>query len=59
VRQFRLGLRSADSLAFQKRLAARLLSPPQRDRCLVAVNETLNRMTPADLSDGFVRALAD
>ena len=57
---FRLGLRSANPLAFQKRLAARrvLLSPPQRDRFLVAINETLNRMTAAELSDGFVRALA-
>jgi hypothetical protein len=35
-----------------------LLPPPQRDRFLVAVNETMNRMTAADRSDEFVRALA-
>ena len=57
---FRLSVKSADPLAYQKRLAARrvLLSAPQRDRFLVAVNETLNRMTAAEASDAFVRALA-
>ena len=57
---FRVSVKSTDALAYQKRLAARrvLVSAPQRDRFLIAVNETLNRMTAAELSDAFVRALA-
>lgn len=57
---FRVSVKSTDPLAYQKRLAARrvLVSAPQRDRFLIAVNETLNRMTAAELSDAFVRALA-
>lgn len=57
---FRVSVKSTDPLAYQKRLAARrvLVSAPQRDRFLIAVNETLNRMTGAELSDAFVRALA-
>ena len=33
------------------------LSAPQGDRFLVGVNETLNRTTPAELTDAFVRGL--
>src|SRR5262245_948575 len=46
---FRLTVKSPDAMAFQKRLESRrvLLSPPQRDRFLIGVNETLNRMTAA------------
>jgi threonine aldolase len=57
---FRLRVKGADPVAFQKRLAARgaMLSPPQRDSFLVGVNETLNRTTAAELTDAFVRALA-
>jgi len=57
---FRLSVKTADPLAYQQRLAARrvLVSAPQRDRFLVAVNETLNRMTAAEASDAFVGALA-
>ena len=58
---FRLQVRTADQAAFQRRLASRgvLLSSPQRDTFLVAVNETLNRMTAAELTSAFVRAMAD
>ena len=47
-------------MAIQKRLAAKgvLLAAPQRDTFLVGVNETLNRMTSAELTDAFVRAVA-
>ena len=57
---FRLTVKSPDTGAFQKRLAARrvLLSPPQRDSFLIGVNETLNRTSAAELSDAFIRALA-
>ncbi len=57
---FRMSVKSTDPLAYQKRLAASRVftSAPQRDRLLIAVNETLNRMTAAELSDAFVRALA-
>jgi threonine aldolase len=57
---FRMRVKSSDPLAYQKRLATRrvLVSAPQRDRFLIAVNETLNRMTAAEVSDAFVRALA-
>ncbi len=56
---FRLRVRSSDPVAFQKRLAMRgvILSAPQRDTFLVGVNETLNRMTAAELTDAFVRAM--
>jgi hypothetical protein len=55
---FRLQVRSTDPVAFQKRLAAKgvMLSAPQRGAFLVGVNETLNRTTPAELVDAFVRA---
>lgn len=33
------------------------LGAPDRDTFLVAVNETLNRMSSAELTDAFVRAL--
>jgi threonine aldolase len=57
---FRLRVKGADPVAFQKRLAARgvMLSSPQRDSFLVGVNETLNRTTAAELTDAFARALA-
>jgi threonine aldolase len=57
---FRLRVKGADPVAFQKRLAARgvMLSSPQRDSFLVGVNETLNRRTAAELTDAFARALA-
>ena len=35
-----------------------MLSAPQGDTFLVGVNETLNRMTAADLTEAFTRALA-
>lgn len=51
---FRLKVRG-DAAAFQKRLAARgvLLTAPQADTFLVAVNETLTRMTVPQLTDAF------
>ena len=57
---FRLRVKGADPVAFQKRLAARgvMLSAPQRDSFLVGVNETLNRTSAAALTDAFARALA-
>jgi threonine aldolase len=57
---FRLRVRAGDAAAVQKRLAAKgvLLGAPDRDTFLVGVNETLNRMSLAELSDAFVRALA-
>ena len=57
---FRLRVHSRDATVVQKQLAITriLVSPPQRDTFLIAVNETLNRMTAAELSDSFVRALA-
>jgi threonine aldolase len=57
---FRLRVKGADPVVFQKRLAARgvMLSAPQRDSFLVGVNETLNRTTAAELTDAFARALA-
>ena len=57
---FRLRVKGADPVAFQKRLAARgvMLSAPQRDSFLVSVNETLNRTSAAELTDAFARALA-
>jgi hypothetical protein len=44
----------------QKRLAAKgvLLGAPDRDTFLVGVNETLNRMSSAELTDAFVRAVS-
>jgi threonine aldolase len=55
---FRLRVRGTDSVAFQKRLAARgvILAAPQGDAFLVGVNETLNRTTAPELTDAFVRA---
>ena len=56
---FRLRVRGADPVTFQKRLAARgvLLPAPQGDAFLVGVNETLNRTTAPELTDAFVHAL--
>jgi threonine aldolase len=55
---FRLRFRGSDPASFRKRLAANrvMLSAPQRDTFVVGVNETLNRMTAAELTDAFVRA---
>jgi threonine aldolase len=57
---FRVRVEGADSVAFQKRLAAKdvMLSAPQRGSFLVGVNETLNRTTAQELTDIFARALA-
>jgi threonine aldolase len=57
---FRLQVRGTDPVAFQQRLArtGMIISSPQHDVFLVGVNETLNRTTPAALTDAFVRALA-
>jgi threonine aldolase len=57
---FRLQVRGTDPVAFQQRLArtGMIMSSPQKDVFLVGVNETLNRTTPAALTDAFVRALA-
>ena len=57
---FRLRVRDADPVVFQKRLAARgvMLSSPQGGSFLVGVNETLNRTTAAALMDAFVNASA-
>jgi hypothetical protein len=56
---FRVRVLSSDAAAFQKRLAGRgvILTAPQGDSFLVAVNETINRMTSAELTDAFVGAL--
>ena len=57
---FRVRVKGADPIVFQKRLAANglMLSAPQRDTFLVGVNETLNRTTAAELTAAFIRALA-
>src|SRR6266542_4141330 len=57
---FRVRVKGADPIAFQKRLAANgvMLSAPQRDTFLVGVNETLNRTTAAELTAAFSQALA-
>ena len=57
---FRLQVRGADPVAFQQRLArtGMIVASPQHGVFLVGVNETLNRSTPAALTDAFVRALA-
>ncbi len=57
---FRLQVKSGDAAALQKRLAAKgvLLGAPDRDTFLVGVNETLNRMTAAQLVDAFAQAVA-
>jgi threonine aldolase len=57
---FRLQVRGTDPVAFQQRLARTgvTISAPQHGVFLVGVNETLNRTTPAALTDTFVRALA-
>jgi threonine aldolase len=57
---FRLRVKGGDAAGLQKRLAARgvLLGNPDRDAFLVGVNETLNRMSAAELTDAFVRAVA-
>jgi threonine aldolase len=58
---FRLQARGVEPAAFQKRLEKNRvhLSAPQGDRFLIGVNETLNRTTPAELTDAFVRGLTD
>jgi threonine aldolase len=57
---FRLRFRGSDPASFRKRLTANgvMLSAPQRDTFVIGVNETLNRMTAAELTDAFVRAAA-
>jgi hypothetical protein len=35
-----------------------MLPTPQRDTFVLGVNETLNRMTAAELTDTFIRAIA-
>jgi threonine aldolase len=57
---FRLTVRAGAAAVFRERLAARgvLLAAPQRDTFLVGVNETIIRMTAAELADAFGRALA-
>jgi len=56
---FRMRLQSSDAAAFQKRLASRrvIIPAPQGDSFLIAVNETINRMASAELTDAFVGAL--
>ena len=56
---FRLQIRGSDPSEFRRRLATRgvRLSAPQGDVFLVGVNETLNRMTAAELTDAFVGRL--
>ncbi len=58
---FRLRVRGADPVAFQRRLASTglMLAAAQNDVFLVGVNETLNRTTAAELTNNFVRALGD
>jgi threonine aldolase len=55
---FRLRVRG-DTAAVRQRLAARsvLLGTPDRETFLVGVNETLNRMSAAELTDAFVGAI--
>jgi threonine aldolase len=57
---FRLRVKQGDAASVQKRLAAKgvMLGTPDRDSFLIGVNETWNRMTPAELADAFVRAVA-
>ena len=57
---FRLKVQTSDAARFRKRLAANgvMLSAPQGDTFLVGVNETMNRMTAAELTEAFTRALA-
>ena len=57
---FRLRVNAGDPAAFRRRLAARgvMLPEPQRSAFLIGVNETLNRMSGAELSDAFARGLA-
>jgi threonine aldolase len=57
---FRLRVRGADPVTFQRRLAAKgvMLAAPQNGAFLIGVNETLNRTTAAALTDTFARALA-
>jgi len=56
---FRVRVLSSDAAAFQKRLASRgvIIPAPQGDSFLIAVNETINRMTSAELTDAVVGAL--
>jgi threonine aldolase len=56
---FRLRVTTPDPRAFQKTLAASgfLLPSPQGDTFLVAVNETLNRSTAAEVAGAFLHAL--
>ncbi len=58
---FRLRVRSRDPALFQQRLATKgvMLSAPQRDAFIVGVNETLNRTSASELTDAFVRAMAN
>lgn len=58
--KFRLRVRCSDPLAFRSRLATRgvMLPAPQHDTFLIGVNETLNRMTAAELTDAFIRSVA-
>jgi len=59
---FRLRVKGTDPAAFRRRLASAgvMLSapPPEQDQFLIAVNETWNRTTAAELTDRFVSALA-
>ena len=59
--RFRLRVSGTDPASLQRRLASAhvMLAPPQNGAFLIGVNETLNRTTAADLTDTFVRALAD
>ena len=56
---FRLKVAAKDPAAFRSRLAARaiMLPAPQRDTFVIGVNETLNRMSAAELADAIVSAL--
>jgi threonine aldolase len=57
---FRLRVKGTDAAVFQKRLAMAgiLLPQPSRDGSfLIAVNETLNRMTSVTLADAFGHAI--
>jgi threonine aldolase len=57
---FRFGVRGVEPSAFHKRMASQnvMLSPPNQGVFQAGVNETLNRMKPADLVEAFVRSAA-
>jgi threonine aldolase len=57
---FRLRVRGVEAGAFRERLAAQgvMLSPANQGTFVIGVNETLNRIKPADLVGAFVRASA-